>query len=129
MPLWTIQCGYNTAHARTVVVEAAMIEQACENAITEADNGSDWRLTDHVGDTYVDAVREGRHDEAWTNGQSVPARFTEAGCYAPRFSRQERGILSDLVGRLETAEIASADELKLLHRALSWALEPSGASS
>ena len=78
---YTVQCGYAGYYAHTLIVVADTLEQALHKAIENANQSDDWRSLDHVSDTFVDAVREGAHDDAWNTDTpiTVPERFTEAG--------------------------------------------------
>ena len=79
---FTVQAGYSTHYANTVTVEADTLEEALEKAIEAANDDPDgWRSTDHVTDTYVDAVCEGADGDPWDRGSAmpVPDRFTERG--------------------------------------------------
>ena len=63
---FTVQAGYSTHYANTVTVEADTLEEALEKAIEAANDDPDgWRSTDHVSDTYVDAVCEGADRDPW----------------------------------------------------------------
>ena len=78
---FTIQCGYSSHHANTVTVEAETLDEALEKAIEAANEDSaGWRSTDHVSDSFVDAVCEGADCDPWSDGAlPVPGRFTEHG--------------------------------------------------
>ena len=81
-PQWTVQCAYLAHYANTVLVEADTFEEALEKAIEAAnDDSAGWRSTDHVSDTFVDAVCEGADGDPWDRGSAmpVPDRFTERG--------------------------------------------------
>ena len=73
--------GYSSHHANTVTVEADTLEEALEKAIEAANEDPDgWRSTDHVSDTFIDAVCEGADRDPWGEGAlPVPDRFTERG--------------------------------------------------
>ena len=78
---FTIQAGYSTHYANTVTVEADTLEEALEKAIEAANQNPDgWRSTDHVTDSFVDAVCQGADRDPWGEGAlPVPDRFTERG--------------------------------------------------
>ena len=79
---WTVQVGYNAHHCNTVAVEAGTIEEALEKAIETAnEDAAGWRSTDHVSESFVDAVCEGAHADPWHRDATlpVPARFSEHG--------------------------------------------------
>ena len=78
---WTVQVGYNAHHCNTVTVEAGTIEEALEKAIETANEDSaGWKVLDHCGDTFVQAVSEGAGVDPWGEGSlPVPARFSEHG--------------------------------------------------
>ena len=78
---FTVQCGYNAHCANTVTVEAETLEQALEKAIEAVnEDPSGWRSTDHVTDTFVDAVCEGADNDPWgEDALPVPDRFSEHG--------------------------------------------------
>jgi hypothetical protein len=82
MKFWTVQCSFASYDAKTVVVEAKAIEQALERAVIAANEGDGWSSQDVCGDTFVDAVAQGRDLDPWKDFASslpVPARFTERG--------------------------------------------------
>ena len=79
---FTVQAGYSTHYANTVTVEADNLEEALEKAIEAANDDPDgWRSTDHVSDTFVDAVCEGADADPWDRDGAlpVPDRFSERG--------------------------------------------------
>ena len=78
---FTVQAGYSTHYANTVTVEADTFEEALEKALEAANEDPDgWRSTDHVTDSFVDAVCEGSHCDPWGEGAlPIPDRFTERG--------------------------------------------------
>ena len=78
---FTIQCSYSSHHANTVTVEADTLEEALEKALEAANQNPDgWRSTDHVTDSFVDAVCQGADRDPWGEGAlPVPERFTERG--------------------------------------------------
>ena len=78
---FTVQCSYVAHHANTVTVEADTLEEALEKAIEAANQNPDgWRSTDHVTDSFVDAVCQGADRDPWGEGAlPVPDRFTERG--------------------------------------------------
>lgn len=60
---YTIQCLFPTWSSNTVTVEADTVDEACEKAITEAnDDGDSWKSLDDCGDTFVQRIVEGDHD-------------------------------------------------------------------
>ena len=78
---FTVQAGYSTHYANTATVEADTLEEALEKAIEAANQNPDgWRSTDHVTDSFVDAVCQGADRDPWGEGAlPVPDRFTERG--------------------------------------------------
>ena len=78
---FTIQCSYSSHHANTVTVKADTLEEALEKALEAANQNPDgWRSTDHVTDSFVDAVCQGADCDPWSEGAlPVPDRFTERG--------------------------------------------------
>ncbi|MBU6296601.1 MAG: hypothetical protein KGJ79_18145 [Alphaproteobacteria bacterium] len=81
MKRWTVQCTYAAYYANTVVVEADTIEQACEQAIAQANDDPCWKSLDDCGATFVDAIAEGDADP-WTDFRSslpVPSAYCEHG--------------------------------------------------
>ena len=78
---FTVQVAYSAHHANTVTVEAETLDQALEKAIAAANEDSaGWKGTDHVGDSYIDAVCEGADEDPWGDSAfPVPGRFTEHG--------------------------------------------------
>ena len=78
---FTVQAGYSTHYANTVTVEADTLEEALEKAIEAANQNPDgWRSTDHVTDSFIDAVCQGADCDPWGEGAlPVPDRFTERG--------------------------------------------------
>ncbi|WP_287459257.1 hypothetical protein [Sphingomonas sp.] len=82
MTAYTVQCGCAIYQACVVTVEADTLDAALERAIIAASDSDAWKLIDHVGPTFVDAVIEGRDLSPWRDWQSaipVPHRFTETG--------------------------------------------------
>ena len=79
---WTVQVGYNAHHRNTVTVEADTLEQALEKAVETAnEDAAGWRSTDHVSESFVDAVCEGADADPWDRDATlpVPARFSKHG--------------------------------------------------
>ena len=78
---FTVQVGYNAHYCNTLTVEAETLEEALENAIAAANNDADgWRSTDHVSDSFVDAVCEGAGADPWSDDPlPVPGRYSEHG--------------------------------------------------
>ena len=79
---WTVQVGYNAHHCNTVTVEADTLEEALEKAVETAnEDAAGWRSTDHVSESFVDAVCEGADADPWDQVATlpVPARFSEHG--------------------------------------------------
>ena len=79
---WTVQVGYNAHHCNTVTVEADALEEALEEAIETAnEDAAGWRSTDHVSESFVDAVCEGVNADPWDPDATlpVPGRFSEHG--------------------------------------------------
>ena len=78
---FTLQCSYVAHHANTVTIMADTLEEALEKALEAANEDPDgWRSTDHVTDSFIDAVCQGADCDPW--GESalpVPDRFTERG--------------------------------------------------
>lgn len=82
MKRWTVQCTYAAYYSNTVMVEADTIEQACEQAIAQANEDPCWKLLDDCGPTFVDAMAEGGDADPWTDFRSslpVPSRYCERG--------------------------------------------------
>ena len=79
--LWTVQAGYAACYANTVTVEADTFQEAHEKAIETANEDSTgWKVLDHCGDTFVQAVSEGAGVDPWGEGSlPVPNRFSEHG--------------------------------------------------
>ena len=79
---WTVQVGYNAHHCNTVTVGADTLEEALEKAIEAAnEDAAGWGSTDHVSESFVDAVCEGADAAPWDRDATlpVPARFSERG--------------------------------------------------
>ena len=78
---WTVQAGYAAWYANTVTVEADTLDEALEKAIEAADEASTgWKVLDHCGDTFVQAVSQGAGVDPWGEGSlPVPGRFSEHG--------------------------------------------------
>ena len=78
---WTVQCAYNAHWANTVTVEAESLDEALSKALGDVNTDMDgWKSTDHVSETYVDAVAEGADSDPWgPTAVSVPAEYTERG--------------------------------------------------
>ena len=82
MTTYTVQAGYATFLSATISVEAETLEEACEAAIREADEGECWKTIDHVGDPFVWAIGEGADSDPWNGPVSalpVPDKFAEHG--------------------------------------------------
>ena len=79
--LWTVQTGYAAWYANTVTVEADTLDEALEKAIEAAnEDAAGWRVLDHCGDTFVQAVSQGVGVDPWGEGSlPVPDRFSEHG--------------------------------------------------
>ena len=95
---FTVQCGYASWHACTVVVTANTVAQACERAIEEANASPAWRSLDACGPTCVDVIAEGDDVDPWMPSGppiAVPLTFAE---------HRDTQILQDaLVGLLDWA--------------------------
>ena len=78
---WTVQAGYAAWYANTVTVEADTLDEALEKAIEAAnEDAAGWRVLDHCGDTFVQAVSQGVAVDPWGEGSlPVPDRFSEHG--------------------------------------------------
>ncbi len=79
---FTVQCGYASWHACTVVVAASTVAQACERAVEAANASSAWRPLDACGPTCVDAIAEGDDVDPWMPlgpPIAVPLAFAEHG--------------------------------------------------
>ncbi len=79
---FTVQCGYASWHACTVVVAAPTVAQACERAVEAANASSAWRPLDACGQTCVDAIAEGDDVDPWMPSGppiAVPLTFAEHG--------------------------------------------------
>ena len=78
---WTVQAGYAAWYANAVTVEADTLDEALEKAIEAANEDSaGWKVLDHCGDTFVQAVSEGAGVDPWGEGSlPVPDRFAEGG--------------------------------------------------
>ena len=78
---WTVQAGYAAWYANTVTVEADTLDEALEKAIEDAnEDAAGWRVLDHCGDTFVQAVSQGVAVDPWGEGSlPVPDRFSEHG--------------------------------------------------
>ena len=72
---FTVQAGYSTHYANTATVEADTLEEALEKAIEAANQNPDgWRSTDHVTDSFVDAVCQGADRGPMGRGRAAGAR-------------------------------------------------------
>ena len=78
---WTVQAGYAAWYANTVTVEADTLDEALEKAIEATNEDSaGWKVLDHYGETFVQAVSEGADADPWGEGSlPVPGRFSEHG--------------------------------------------------
>lgn len=79
---FTVQCGYASWHACTVVVAAPTVAQACERAIEAANASAAWRPLDACGPTCVDVIAEGDDVDPWMPPGppiAVPLAFAEHG--------------------------------------------------
>ena len=78
---WTVQAGYAACYANTVTVEVDTLDEALGKAIEAANEDSaGWKVLDHCGDTFVQAVSEGAGVDPWGEGSlPVPNRFSEHG--------------------------------------------------
>ena len=82
MTNYTVQAAYATFLSATVSVEAETLEEACEAAIGEADEGESWKTIDHVGNPFVWAICEGADGDPWSGPVSalpIPDKFAERG--------------------------------------------------
>ena len=78
MKIYTVQAGHTAHYATTLTVEAETLEDALDAAIIRANDEPYWQATCDCGDTFIDAVAEGKHAGAWgKDSLSVPERFTE----------------------------------------------------
>ena len=78
---WTVQCACNAHWVNTVTVEAEDLDEALARAVETVNRDADgWKSTDHISDTYVDAVAEGTDCNPWgKTSLPVPAEYTERG--------------------------------------------------
>ena len=79
---FTVQCGYGSWNACTVVVEATSIEEACALAIEEANNSLEWQELDACSPTSIDAIAEGYQVDVWAEAGAgsklpIPIAFGE----------------------------------------------------
>lgn len=84
MPKYTVQLGFADYYRNVLTVEAASVDDACEKAMQEDDDG--WKSLCHAGDTFVDAVCEGENEaNLWPDDVEaripVPHKHTEAGLW------------------------------------------------
>jgi hypothetical protein len=82
MKTFTVQLGYAAYYFREEVVTAETLEEALDQAVTQANQSPHWSATDTTGNTFVDAVAEGDHFDLWSDDVqqlSIPPRFTEEG--------------------------------------------------
>lgn len=100
MTAYTVQCGYAAYYANTVQVEAESLHAALERAIETANDDPLWRVLDHCGPTFVDAVAEGADADPWSGLAStlpVPDRFTEEGDPPTVTVVMDGGLIQDVV--------------------------------
>jgi hypothetical protein len=90
---YTVQVGYYGHNSDTVVIEGepdADLNDLLEGAIRLTNDAGNFKATDHVTDSFVDRVVEGRHPTVWgaeATKVTVPRDFTEAH------------VLTDVVGQ------------------------------
>lgn len=79
---FTVQCGYATWYAITVIVEAQTVADACERAIEAANEQDGWRSIDDCGPTFIECLAEGDDIDLWaqeTPTLDVPNAYAEHG--------------------------------------------------
>ncbi|MBV9840646.1 MAG: hypothetical protein JOY99_03765 [Sphingomonadaceae bacterium] len=92
---FTVQVGYPTWYAITLVVEARSIVEACERAVEEANGRDGWRSIDDCGPTFVERLAEGDDVDLWAQATSalpVPHAYSEHG-EADRLHEALAGLL------------------------------------
>ena len=106
MITYTIQVGYHVYYTSTVCVVAETPEQAMNKAIKETNGDPDgWKSLDDVGDSYIDAIRTGTHEDAWgLRGEDrlqIPREFSEAWEYMTEPEQAAPDLLSFAVAMAE----------------------------
>lgn len=86
MTKFNVQVGYAAHYANQVEVEARTIAEACEKAIEKAnDDSGGWKSTDHVSNSFVDAISKGAGVDPWFKPLPFPREFDEASEHAWSF--------------------------------------------
>lgn len=82
MTRYTVQCGYAAYYTNTVTVDADTVDEACAQAIADANDDPLWSSADVSSDTFVGALAQGDDVDLWSDAVRqlpVPAQFTERG--------------------------------------------------
>ena len=69
---------------------------ALHRAIENANDCSDWRSVDAIGDTYIDAIAEGPDVEPWTGDLPVPEDLSKEGPRPIVLIRMAGGRIDDV---------------------------------
>ena len=75
---YLVKVEYHRTYFQNIEIEAEDVEQACENAIEQADDWGAWTSYDEMGPSYVAWVES--HDDpgrAADNCVDVPVKFAE----------------------------------------------------
>ena len=94
-------CGEIRSHKQTILVEHGTTDltSALERAIADAHDIADWRATDSITQTFVDAITEGRDADPWgrRNRVPVPEDVSEEGPLPIVLIRVAGGRIDDVV--------------------------------
>lgn len=116
MKKWNVLVGMYYHGCNRQTVEAATAEEACAKAIEAADQDSNWRNTDDVTTSFVDAIAEGEDADPFEGDADllVPPAFTDTARMSG-VSRQMAGVLTqvdwDLLSRQRLALGRLLDEV------------------
>lgn len=100
MDAYSVACCYEAYYARddTILVPHGTedLTSALHQAIADANDCSNWRSIDDVGDTYIDAIAEGRDVEPWTGDIPVPEDLSQQGPRPIILIRMAGGRIDDV---------------------------------
>lgn len=97
---YSVTCCYEAYYARDdnifVPHGATDLAPALDRAIEDANDSSDWRSVDHVGDTFIDAIAEDRDVHPWTGDIPVPEDLSQHGPTPIILIRMAGGRIDDV---------------------------------
>lgn len=75
---YTAQVAYYEHNSATVTVRARNLSEAANLAINEANDRADaWSRSDHITDSFIDAITTGKDADPWTDPQPVPLNVAD----------------------------------------------------